>query len=177
MKARTYTQTYIHCPHCGEKGSRVDHLFSDAHKPVSFGPWYCDSCGGSYRGKVLNDNSVDLELLDQQKVDTLDLLILLPQEKPVYFVIKGMGFRKIGERTDFDGKDFFYESHSCPTNWLRQIERLVIENDDDPHGLLRFVRSIESASAVMQEQGNFSEADVFKTFPEIFGAAAEMELQ
>lgn len=169
MKARTYTQTYIHCPHCGEKGHRVDHLFGSEQRGhgTSFGPWYCDSCGGAFRGKILADNSLDLELLDDQKVETLDLLVLEPQDKPVYFVIRGMGFRKIGEVTDFENKEFFYESHSCPTNWLRDIERLVIEDDDDPHGLLRFVRSIDAASATPQEQGNYSEPDVFATFPEM----------
>lgn len=162
MKARTYTQTYLHCPHCGENGHRVDHL----PRPASFGPWYCDSCGGSFRGRVLADESIDVELLDDMKVETLDLLCLPPQEKPVYFVIRGMGFRKLGELTALSNKGFFYESHSCPTNWLRDIERLVIEDDDDPHGLLLHVRSIEMASATMQPIDG-SEPDVFATFPEI----------
>lgn len=164
MKARIYTQTYIHCPHCGKTEHRVDHMA----RPGSFGPWYCDSCGGSFKGSVSPDGTIDLKLLDGMKVETLDLLCLPPQDKPVYFVIRGMGFRKLGALTDLSHQAFLYESHSCPTNWLPNIERLVIENDDDPHGLLLHVRSIEMASAIMKDgESQCVEPDVFATFPEI----------
>lgn len=65
------------------------------------------------------------------------LLVLPPQDKPVYFVIAKEA------HPEYDGDDqlkFLYESHSCPTNWLEPIH-IVHDGDNDPHGLLRYVGS------------------------------------
>ncbi len=67
---------------------------------------------------------------------TYDLLVLPPQEKPVYFIVERDDDPEYNQ-TD-DARKFLYESHSCPTNWLQPIY-MVHDGDSDPHGLIRYV--------------------------------------
>lgn len=67
-----------------------------------------------------------------------DLLVLPPQDKPVYFIVEREDDPKY-HQTDADRK-FSYESHSCPTNWLEPIY-MVHDGCSDPHGLIRYVES------------------------------------
>jgi hypothetical protein len=34
---------------------------------------------------------------------------------------------------------YFYNEHTCPTNWVREIEEIEFEGDRDPHGVFKFV--------------------------------------
>lgn len=61
------------------------------------------------------------------------LLVLPPQDKPVYFIVESPDY----DQTDSQRK-FLYESHSCPTNWLNPIH-ISHDGDNDPHGLIRYV--------------------------------------
>lgn len=64
-----------------------------------------------------------------------------------------------------DDIGFFYEEHSCPTNWLRQCASVIEDGDNDPHGFLKFVRSVDVS-------GDFDEDDDEQwpmMFPEAFG--------
>lgn len=150
MKAtlRTRTVTVFLCPHCGKGEHSAAHLPAGA----TFGPWYCRECGGSFSGVIGADGDISLALERERKVPTLDVLVLPPQAKPVYFVVEGMRFTG-GRRTvddEAESKRFFYESHSCPTNWLRP-EMLYHDGDADPHGLIEFVRSVDADSVPPDE--------------------------
>ena len=58
------------------------------------------------------------------------MLVLPPSSKPVCFVVKGLRWSEaelpsappetLEEATDY--ARFFYEEHSCPTNWLFEPE-------------------------------------------------------
>lgn len=126
------------CPHCDATDGLVDHLQAGQ----SAGPWYCKACGGSYVLRVPYDGEIVIEPREGRRITTYDVLVLRPQEKPVYFVVEGMRFE--GERwqnADEDesaSKQFFYEEHSCPTNWL-EPEMVYFDGDTDPHGLIEFV--------------------------------------
>ncbi len=48
-------------------------------------------------------------------------------------------------RIEADNQDFFYHSHQCPTNLLRDVEEVFDpEHGKDPHGILRYVASIDA---------------------------------
>jgi len=163
VKASVVTREYVLCPHCGEGDFNVSHLESG----LRFGPWYCDDCGGSFVGQRQLDGTFEIELRTERKITTVDVLVLNPQDKPVYFVVEGMRFEgvvSVGERLrqaaermtgrptppeeprdEAESKRFFYEEHSCPTNWLEPI-MVYHDGDDDPHGLIEFVRSVDSSS-------------------------------
>ena len=46
--------------------------------------------------------------------------------------------------------EFYYEEHSCPTNWLKP-EMVYHDGDSDPHGLIEFV-SRKDADALPPDQ-------------------------
>lgn len=165
MKATMLARTYILCPHCGEGENRVDHLFDQQEQDRDFGPWSCGECGGSYSGIVRPDRSIDLVLREERRDRTYDLLVLPPQEKPVYFLIRGSQYESHKEPLG-TGKKYSYEEHSCPTNWLPNIEVLAIGDDDDPHGLLQYVRSVYVKDCICVDNG-LGDPDIFKNFPEV----------
>ena len=157
------TKHLINCPNCGHADSGVDHLMGQ-EGDRTFGPWYCGACGTAYEGVVKNGKDVLIKVSEGRRLDdTLVLLQLPPQKESVYLVVKGMMFD--GELNE-DGKRYHYDQHTCPTNYLKDSVALIIGNDDDPHGLFRFVRAIPMKDAVMQ-QHNEDEVDSLATFPEV----------
>jgi hypothetical protein len=144
MKARLITTRTVRiaCPNCGEPAGTVDHIL-DKSGPTSFGPWYCDECGRGYNGSLLANGEIEVHLDDKTKVDTLDHLVLMPQDKPVHFLVKGMVFVDgDGNRGTDDNKRFFYEEHSCPTNYIG-VEVISVDGDSDPHGLFKYVATAD----------------------------------
>lgn len=92
-------------------------------------------------------------------VRTLDLLVLRRSEGDVFFVVEGLRIEdeKLGE-----GKSYFYEEHSCPTNHVR-CEAIITDGDDDPHGIFEFVRSVDMPEGYDEES-----VDWLALFPEAF---------
>lgn len=135
MATVTRTKTYAVCPACEKDAGAIDHLLGQTLSTR----WYCPSCGQSYSLTFSADGAVEIALAVGRKVTTVDVLVLNPQEKPVYFVVEGMRFEGEGhDDSDNEHKRFFYEEHSCPTNWLKPT-MLYFDGDDDPHGLIKFL--------------------------------------
>lgn len=140
MKAKLKTNIVFLCPHCGLAEHSENHLFPGQR----FGPWFCDECGGSFLGNTAADETIDLELLAERKVETLDVLLLKPQKKSVYFIVPGARYEGRGpsEKTVAEHKRYYYEMHSCPTNWLKP-KMVYHDGDADPHGLFTFVSTVD----------------------------------
>ncbi len=156
----TYTKTFIICPHCGaHTDSSVDHLEAGCE----FGPWYCDECGGGYQGKA-NGAATEVQKVASRFSKTLDLLMLEPHDKPIYFVMAGKRYHA-NPGDEYDGKRYFYEEHSCPTNWICNTVMISVDGDTDPHGFLKFVRSIPRT--VMPDDPNAEDDTIIAAFPEV----------
>ena len=140
MATVTEEKIYTICPACEEKDKSCGHIQPGG----SFGPWYCDSCGEGYRGKRLDeDGSFVLERTFEKKHDIL-VALGNPEGKILLFV-KGMAFGPSGDPLviDHERKRYFYEQHTCPTNFLRVETVVDMETmDDDPHGLFRYLGAI-----------------------------------
>lgn len=153
------TKTYVVCPHCGENsGGAIDHLIAD-HREMSWGPWYCGHCKRGFAGTVTADGDVSVKKVDSSFTKCFDLVCLPPQKHPVYFILS------TAHPTDSEPEStkFFYESHSCPTNWLRDIEMISIEGDQDPHGLIEYIGSAPFDQSVADDCNH----DWSETFPVI----------
>lgn len=136
------TTTYAVCPSCGADAGCVDHLLGT----VASSSWYCDACGHRYHLEFSADGAVEISRSLGRKIETTDLLVLKPQKEPVYFIVPGMRFEENDGRTpeeERDGKQFYYETHSCPINWLKPT-MVYIDGDSDPHGFLEFVDSVDT---------------------------------
>lgn len=65
-----------------------------------------------------------------------DILCLPPQNKSVYFIVESLS------DSDPESKSYYYEEHSCPTNYIRVVE-IITDGDSDPHGLFDYVKTVE----------------------------------
>lgn len=71
--------------------------------------------------------------------ETFDIVMIPPQTKPIYFIVKSMRYEGGDIDTPVDDhKQYYYEEHSCPTNWL-QPEMMYFDGDSDPHGVIKYV--------------------------------------
>lgn len=47
---------------------------------------------------------------------------------------------------------YFYNQHTCPTNWIGEIVEIIFKGDRDPHGVFEFV-SVEDGHLVDGPEG------------------------
>lgn len=162
-----YQQDFLICPWCDQQsGQRVDHLYSDA-LPRAFGSWECKECGRSFRGTVTAPGTVTLERDEAAKVygRALALLRFNGKDGPVYFVMDRRYHTPGEPDEEFQSHEsYFFEEHSCPTNWLRDCVTVIENGDMDPHGFLDHVRSVE----VPRDFDEDDDDKVRDLFPECF---------
>lgn len=143
MKAKLTPIYYITCPHCGAEGHEgpggVSHLLK---MNTSFGPWYCETCGYSIRGEV-KDGNVTVEPNEDKRLKTLVLLRKEHNGEVIYLVVRGGCFVKTNERNiDKTNNEYLYNEHTCPVNYLNRSEFIIVDGNEDPHGLFEYVDAI-----------------------------------
>jgi hypothetical protein len=127
---------FIECPYCHNSKNRIDHLFNEEGKEISWGYWYCDECGGGYKG-IVKGKEVFIEKTIKRKDDSIIFL----KNGNILLAIKGMYFNG---NHDIENDRYFYEEHTCPINYLKNVEMIINLEDDniDPHGIFKFITSI-----------------------------------
>lgn len=151
MKANlvTETKTYIVCPGCGEEKSSISHLRNGFKTR-----WHCYECGIQYDLLVNSQTDVDMEIVNKPKdKNLLTLLVLEPHDKPVYIVINDKAYEG-----DIEGKEYLYNEHTCPTNYMSQIQTIIDGDDYDPHGIFQYV-----GSSFVSDNFDFDDDDAVKT--------------
>jgi hypothetical protein len=150
MRVELKTKRYFTCPNGCKHEMTVEHLLGDGPCGVTkdypkrqAGPWYCDECGQGWK-LTYDADSVDVEPVKGKKVDQWVILELPPQTEPIRFKVKAM---RIDRELDESADQYFYEEHTCPTNWLRRVEEVSIGEDDDPHGLFKHVRTYDAEAS------------------------------
>jgi hypothetical protein len=174
-----YRQDFLVCPWCGEEsGCRVDHLYGSASFQT-FGPWYCHECRKPITGKINAPGDVDVrrdETCTRSFSRSMALLKFEGKDGPTYFVMDHDRYRDgTGEGDDENQahQSYFFEEHSCPTNWLRECVAVIQNGDCDPHGFLDFVRAVD----VPHDFDDDDDENWFKLFPEAFDTGPIIEGQ
>lgn len=90
------------------------------------------------------------------------LLKVDPESHPLYFVINARNRERDHGPNDENHDAYYYNEHTCPTNWTDEIEAVISKGDYDPHGFATFVRRIP-----VPEKYDQVEADWSELFPEI----------
>lgn len=165
-----YSHDLIVCPHCGgESGHRVDRLYSGA--PRAFGPWYCGQCRGSFSGRVKAPKDVDVwQNHDGARFTrSMALLKLEADSRTVFFVMDHDRYwppDDLGQsdRENQSHQRYYFEEHSCPTNWLSECVAVIEDGDTDPHGFLEFVRAVNVPNDFDEDDDSVWRA----LFPEAF---------
>lgn len=184
MSIIAVTKHYAQCPHCDDNtGDTIDHLLQqlEAGKTVKAGPWSCGNCGLPY--EVVSENGALTIRKSEAKyasktIKTWDLLELTTQEgKRVRLLLNQKRWERNGEvicpQEVEDHKEYYYNEHTCPTNWTGSIFAVIEEDDEDPHGVFQFVASVDQDKAIYKDvdaRNNLErrEVDLQATFPEHF---------
>lgn len=150
------TKKYIKCIDCGKKTEIISHLINNEGKEIGFGPWFCNHCGTGYNGKVIGDQ-VYITKCDRRKTD---LTVILKKDN-ILLGIRGMTFDK---ELDHKSKQYFYEEHDCPSNYLQDVDFVVdldLDNGFDPHGLFEYITAVPYIDDTDENFNNFL-SDVIK---------------
>jgi hypothetical protein len=111
---------------------------------------------------------VDVRRCENQRARYSKRLILLRVDRPCFFVVEGNAYFSKPTDTEEDAVShatYYYDEHTCPTNWTDNIVAVIQDGDDDPHGFARFVRMVESVE-------DYDDCDFHgweELFPEAFG--------
>jgi hypothetical protein len=150
------THRYIICPYCGEDEKRIDHLEPARINESTFGPWSCDECGKSYRGKF-TESGWEIELLPEEcKRVLVELQHHLHHD--LKLIVWGLHFtgavwnKDDSEETYDDHHKFYYNEHTCPTNYLSGVVEIIEGDSNDPHGVFEFVRELSAEEQTKMEE-------------------------
>jgi hypothetical protein len=86
---------------------------------------------------------------------------------PLYFVLRTYRY---GSNWDEGAFEYFYNEHTCPTNYLG-VEAVIAHGDDDPHGALEFVAAVDVPAVDSDESDEDMSFDEWReVFPQIAGS-------
>jgi hypothetical protein len=165
-----YRHDFLVCPWCNEEsGCRIDHLYGDKNwKEV--GPWYCGECRKPIRATINAPGDVVVTRDEKDRRGwsrSMALLKLDGRDGPVFFVMDHDRYwngEREGDEENQQHQRYFFEEHSCPTNWLNECVAVIKKGDCDPHGFLDFVRAVDvPADFDANDDGSW-----FALFPEAF---------
>lgn len=179
VKADVYTKRFVKCPICKDatEGFYVDHLLKEAKpdKPYSFGAWECPSCHNHYDFQIHYNGDVDIAQSTKEHDTFMPCLVLLKsqhKDNPIYVMLNGKAHSTqiVLEQQEqgSSAQPYYYNSHTCPTNFIRDIIAVTFKQDIDPHGVFEFVRllSIPDALAIAKAHPDEIELDNYDSINE-----------
>ncbi len=127
----TKPERYILCPGCKNEYFRVDHLAEHVRTA-----WYCDQCGIRFRVHALAGNRIECEVIKGES--KAKRLVILRSDGPVTLHLHT--FTTLPDSDETGHAEYFYNEHTCPTNFLGDVVKVIdADGDDDPHGIFAFV--------------------------------------
>jgi hypothetical protein len=137
MIVKASTQLHVPCPNweCS-KLSRADQL-TIGQSTI----WTCDDCHLQFRIKRVSDNDFETDLTGVAETPVTVTLrsatvppITLKLNTWKYAHSQGL------PPEEYESNErYFYNEHTCPTNWVHEIEEIEFQGDTDPHGVFEFV--------------------------------------
>jgi hypothetical protein len=144
-KNNTVTHTYGKCPNENCHGEwQIDHLFNDYKDRLFKSKWSCSQCLNYYEISFtfINDQlNFCAESTGEKVQKKIVILELPPQEKPVRLMayVNRYDHEKI-----LGGNDqYFYEEHTCPTNWIKDVALIENGGDTDPHYMFKYIDTFD----------------------------------
>lgn len=139
MIVQAKIRLYIPCPSCKEGFWRGDHL------TIGFKTyWACDEC--HHYSDIERVSETDFKVSLRPEIET-PITVTLESITVPKITLK-LNAWKYGHSQKYTKEEYeshqryYYDEHTCPTNWTSQIEQIIFEGDTDPHGVFQFV-SIE----------------------------------
>lgn len=163
QKVEIFTERkyFIRCQNCTfPERHYVDHLMSEATEeaPRSFGPWVCRGCNFMLNGRVAvvgDDVIVEAESVpNTRSTRHATGLVLLrsdhsASQEPIYLVVKDRYVEvDVPMEEAAEHRRYWYNEHTCLTNWTDKIIAVIMGGDDDPHGAFQYVSHVMAADVL-----------------------------
>ena len=164
--------TYLVCPNCKTRTNYTVNHIVEAGKGV-FGPWTCEHCRAEIFGRVnkkTNTLEVHADMDNPSRTDKgYHLLCIPPMKKPIYFVVSGTVSSGKTPEEVADSNGYYYNIHTCPTNFLRSMVAMCYGRDPDPHGVFRYVGSVKASDVpdALDADGDFDSGKIAAAFPDV----------
>lgn len=137
-------QLHIPCPSCTEGRWRADQLTIGQSTT-----WSCSECSNQARIRRIADD--EFETVPTGRKDTpITVTLRSMTEPPITVKVNAWKYahsQDLSKEEFEEGARYFYDEHTCPTNWLRDIKQIEFKGDTDPHGVFEFV-SVEDGHFV-----------------------------
>lgn len=158
---------YVECPECENGTWSIEHLFEKSMNKREC-VWSCDACSARFKFLV-SDGVFTMTPTERDSSRCLVLLRHNHDEKTL-IVVKGYIHGKDSYEVEAGHKRYFYEEHTCPTNFLG-VMKISREGDQDYHGIFEYVRHVDMVDAEaligMRNWEDGFEDNLDKAFPEL----------
>lgn len=173
--------TYLVCPNCKTRTNHTVNHIVETGRGV-FGPWTCEHCRAEIFGRVnkkTNTLEVHADMDNPSRTDKgYHLLCIPPMQKPIYFVVSGSVSSTKTPEEVANSNGYYYNSHTCPTNFLRSVVAMCYSQDPDPHGVFRYVGSVKASDvpAALDGDGDFDSEKIAAAFPTVDHCADSIDV-
>jgi len=140
MIVQAKIRLYIPCPSCSKGSWRADQI------SVGFKTnWSCNECQENV--DIERVSETDFRTISTGKKNTPVTVTLQSVTEPK--IILKLNAWKYAHSQGMTSEDYeshqryFYDEHTCPTNWTRDIVEIIFKGDHDPHGVFEFVSVID----------------------------------
>lgn len=132
---------FVTCPSCKEHDFAVDQI----KVGQTTGSWACPKCHNYF--DVTRCGARMFELTSTGEVETpVTVTLKSVTEPPIFLTLNAWKYpcdQKVPKEQYVDHQRYFYDEHTCPTNFLSQVERISFNGDNDPHGVFEFVSVVD----------------------------------
>lgn len=143
MKVQRQTKQFVECPICHEHEWRVDQCVGH----TEFGPWSCPVCNNYFRFiqlPSLAGDTFEVEQVDGPNGRQTPVTVTLRSTTTPPITLKLNTWKYGHSQKDTpeeyrENQRYFYNDHTCPTNWFRDVDYIEFEGDTDPHGVFEFI--------------------------------------
>lgn len=143
MKVQAETKQFVECPICHKHEWRVDQCAGH----TEFGAWSCVGCNNYFKFTRLPElagETFEVEQVDGPKGRQTPVTVTLRSITVPPITVKLNTWKYGHSQNDTpeeyqENERYFYNEHTCPTNWFRHVEYIEFEGDKDPHGVFEFV--------------------------------------
>jgi hypothetical protein len=103
--------------------------------------WTCDACNKEFNITRVSSGEFDVELTGKKKTP-VTITMRADTIPAITLRFHAWRYAHAQDKSDVEfveGTRYYYDEHTCPANWFRDVVEIECRGDHDPHGLFKFV--------------------------------------